>query len=105
MLDEIDHLLDDIDRVLKGLVRPAIFGECVPLTVHAHHVHGEPIGVAEARARKYEPFEVGAPWGGAWDTTWFRMEAEIPPEWAGAEVVARVEVGGIAGVGFTAEAR
>ena len=34
MPDDIDHVLDDIDRVLKGLVRPAIFGECVPLTVH-----------------------------------------------------------------------
>jgi len=100
----VPDLLDDIDRVMKGLVRPAIFGECVPLTVHAHHVHGEPISVAAARAREYEPFEVGAPWGGAWDTTWFRMEAEVPPEWAGAEVVARIEVGGIAGVGFTAEA-
>ena len=97
-------MLDDIDRVLKGVVRPAIFGECVPLTVRAHHVHGEPISVGEARAREYEPFEVGAPWGGAWDTTWFRMEAEIPPAWAGAEVVARIELGGIAGVGFTAEA-
>src|SRR5690349_13814977 len=80
-----------------------MFGECVPFTVLAHHVHGEPISVQEARTRAFEPFEIGGKWGGAWDTTWFRLRGDIPDAWAGEEVVARVEFGAF-GVGFTAEA-
>ncbi len=92
-----------IDRIARTVVRPAIHGERVPLTVSAHHVHGEPIGVEEARARPYEPFGLGEPWGGAWDTTWFRMRGEIPHAWKGSEVVALVDLGGADMVGFTAE--
>ena len=46
--------------------------------------------MTDARARAFEPFEVGTPWGGAWDTTWFRMRATVPGEWQGSEVVARL---------------
>ena len=49
------------------------------------------------------PFAVGQEWGGAWDTTWFRMRATIPPDWRGSEVVALVDLGGAGMVGFTAE--
>jgi alpha-mannosidase len=101
--DEFDGVRTGIDRVLKAIVRPARFGECVPFTVFAHHVHGEPISVGDARGRAFEPFEIGGKWGGAWDTTWFRLQAAIPDRWAGEEVVARIEFGGF-GVGFTAEA-
>src|SRR5215831_13445820 len=94
---------DDVDRVLKTVVKPAMFGESVPFTVLAHHVHGEPITVAEARRRPYEPFAVGDAWGGAWDTTWFRFQATVPDAWATREVVARIEFDAF-GVGFTAEA-
>lgn len=92
-----------IDLVLKQLVRPAIFGDRVPFGVSAHHVRGEPISVSEARDREYEPFEIGQSWGGAWDTTWFRMRAPIPREWQGSEVSALVDLGGAGMVGFTAE--
>ena len=92
-----------IDQVLKRLVRPAIYGEHAPLAVSAYHVHGEPISVSVARARDYVPFETGQSWGGAWDTTWFRMRATIPPEWQGSEIAALVDLGGGGMVGFTAE--
>ncbi|HMC51532.1 MAG TPA: glycoside hydrolase family 38 C-terminal domain-containing protein, partial [Acidimicrobiales bacterium] len=92
-----------IDQVLKKLVRPAIHGERAPLEVAAHHVHGEPIAPEKAYTRGYEPFAVGRPWGGAWDTTWFRMRGEIPRHWAGSEVVALLDLGGVGMVGFTAE--
>src|SRR5690348_5855447 len=80
-----------------------MFGACAPFAVLAHRVHGEPIPVAEARRRTYDPFALGGAWGGAWDTTWFRFQATIPEAWAGEEVVARIEFDAF-GVGFTAEA-
>ncbi|HTK16635.1 MAG TPA: alpha-mannosidase [Acidimicrobiia bacterium] len=92
-----------IDHVLKRLVRPAIYGERAPLAVSAFHVRGEPIGVADARRGVYVPFAVGEQWGGAWDTTWFRMRASIPAGWRGSEVVALIDLGGGGMVGFTAE--
>jgi len=94
---------DSVDQVLKSVVKPALFGACEPFAVLAHHVHGEPIPVVEARRRPYEPFAVGDAWGGAWDTTWFRFQGTIPDRWAGEEVVARIEFDAF-GVGFTAEA-
>ena len=103
MLEERDAGRREIDRVCKRLVKPAIYADRVPLDVQAHHVRGEPIGVGEARNREYVPFAVGEQWGGTWDTTWFRMRAEIPPEWEGSEVAALIDLGGADMVGFTAE--
>jgi len=92
-----------IERVIRQLVRPAIYGERVPLTVLGHQVRGEPISVSDARECEYAPFAIGEAWGGAWDTTWFRMQATIPAEWSGREVVALIDLGGAGMVGFTAE--
>jgi alpha-mannosidase len=100
---ERDGFRRDVDRVRQDVVAPAIHGVRVPLDVTAHHVNGEPITAAEARAREYTPFAVGEPWGGAWDTTWFRMRARIPAAWRGSEVAALVDLGGGGMVGFTAE--
>jgi len=103
VIDDRRSVRNRIDRVLKRLVRPAIYGERIPLVSVAHHVHGEPISPSEARSRDYVPFAVGDPWGGAWDTTWFRMGASIPSAWHGSEVVALIDLGGTGMVGFTAE--
>jgi alpha-mannosidase len=92
-----------IERVLHGTVRPGIYPLRAPLEVGAHHVHGEPIRPAEAYQRRFEPFAVGQAWGARWDTTWFRLRGTIPSDWAGAEVVALVNLGGSGMVGFTAE--
>ena len=103
MLEDREQARKQIDRVVKTVVRPAIYGDRVPLRVLAHHVHGEPISVADAGRRAYEPFELGQSWGGAWDTTWFKMRAEIPADWKGSEVAALIDLGGADMVGFTAE--
>jgi alpha-mannosidase len=50
------------------------------------------------------PFRVGERWGAAWDTTWFRLRGEVPAEWAGEEVVARLGLGYTGQTGFGAEA-
>ena len=95
--------LGSLRRFLKTVVRPAIYGRRAPLEVSAHHLHGEPIPAIEAVARPFTPFEVGNPWGGMWDTTWFRFRGSIPDSWAGSEVVALIHLGGDQMVGFTAE--
>jgi alpha-mannosidase len=93
-----------IERVIKDVVRPAVYPRTIPLRVSAHHVRGEPITVGEAFGRAFDPFEIGGAWGGRWDTTWFRFEGAVPDDWAGEDVVARIDIGG-GGVApsFTAE--
>jgi alpha-mannosidase len=54
-------------------------------------------------ARPFEPFEVGQRWGGRWDTTWFRLAASVPDDWARREVAALINLGGDQIVGFSAE--
>ena len=90
-------------QFLKAVVRPAVYGPCVPLETSAQHLHGEPIPAVEAVGRPFAPFEVGDRWGGTWDTTWFRFRGSIPDSWAGDEVVALIHLGGDQLVGFTAE--
>jgi alpha-mannosidase len=73
------------------------------LAVAAHHLHGEPVSVADAVRRDFLPFAVGERWGALWDTTWFRFRGQVPSEWAGIEVAALVHLGGRQTVGFSAE--
>jgi alpha-mannosidase len=96
--------LGRIVRVLNEFVRPARRGRSLGLEVTAHHVHGEPITPAEAFAAGYTPFEVGQPWGPAWDTTWFRLRGTVPPEWAGRQVHLGFAIGQAGDTGFGAEA-
>jgi alpha-mannosidase len=106
MLEDRKTARAHVEDVVRRVVRPAIYPRRKPLEVTAHHVHGEPITPAEAYRRAFEPFAVGGSWGGRWDTTWFRMSATVPEDWAGEEVVARIDLGG-GGVtpSFTAEAQ
>ncbi|MDQ1565942.1 MAG: alpha-mannosidase, partial [Actinomycetota bacterium] len=78
-------------EILVAVVEPAVFGPGRPLTITAHHLDGEPVTPAEALRRPYAPFAVGDAWGPRWGTTWFRLQGRIPSEWAGEEVVLRLE--------------
>ena len=86
---------DDVRRrarkLLDDLVEPGVFGAGRAVDIAAHHVGGEPIPYEEAVTRPFSPFPVGGAWGPTWDTTWFRVNGTIPPEWAGEAVVLRVE--------------
>jgi alpha-mannosidase len=88
---------------VRELVRPAIYPRQHPLDVAAHHLRGEPISAEVALTQEFSSIAVGHPWGGMWGTTWFRFRGPIPADWAGAEVVALVHLGGDEMVGFTAE--
>lgn len=92
-----------VERVMRDLVRPAVYAEREPFEVAAHHVDGEPIPASDALAAAFAPFAVGEPWGSKWATTWFRLRATIPAAWASREVVALVRLGGAGQVGFAAE--
>ena len=85
------HTLDRLDRVLRDRIAPAVHAKIAPVTVASWEVDGdgEPVpashalGLAPLAHReppRYEPFEVGSPWGPAWSTTWFRVEGVIPAD-------------------------
>jgi alpha-mannosidase len=42
----------------------------------------------------YTPAIQGDVWGHAWDSAWFHLQARIPKEWEGREVVARLDLSG-----------
>jgi alpha-mannosidase len=42
----------------------------------------------------YRPIAVGDTWGQTWDSAWFRVQATVPADWAGCEVVARIDLAG-----------
>jgi alpha-mannosidase len=98
----IDELAST-EEFVRAVLRPSVYPRRVGLGVGAFHVHGEPIAASDAFGRDYEPFEVGGRWGAMWDTTWFRLRADIPLDWAGDEVAALIHLGGDEMVGFSAE--
>ena len=80
-------------RVLEERLRPAIHSRPHALELAAHVVGGEPIPVAEGLDGPFAPMPVGAPWGRAWDTTWFRVRGEVPASFTGCRVEAVVDLG------------
>ncbi|WP_436794419.1 alpha-mannosidase [Actinospongicola halichondriae] len=92
-----------IRRAIRERIRPATYGERVPFTVTAWHAPGEPVPVAEARAADFAPFEIGGRWGKPWGTTWFRLRGQVPEEWSGKTVEARIDFSTGVGAGFQSE--
>ena len=103
MLKHPELTLRRITNCLAQRLEPLCIAERIPLDVAAFHVHGEPVSWEEASRARYEPFAIGAPWGPAWDTTWFRFTARVPDAWAGREVIALIDLGFGRGEGFTCE--
>ncbi|WP_337001405.1 MULTISPECIES: alpha-mannosidase [unclassified Microbacterium] len=105
MHDDTSLTVGRASRVLQERVRPAIHSEARPLVVEVHELPGEPIAPADGLALDYAPGAVGAPWGPAWGTTWFRLTGRVPSEWAGRRVEAVVDLGFDVGMtGFQCEA-
>ncbi|MGW4684029.1 alpha-mannosidase [Streptomyces sp. NPDC004244] len=80
-------------RVLKERIKPAVHSHPVPLAVERWEAPGEPVSVTEGLAAPYEPCAVGAQWGPAWGTTWFRVTGTVPADWAGRTVEAVLDLG------------
>lgn len=93
-----------LERALRQFLRPAQYGERVPLTLSVWHVPGEPVPVGQALQASYEPFTTGTLWGKPWSTSWFRIEGRVPGEWAGRPVEVVIDPGFTGdGPGFQAE--
>src|SRR4029453_4473500 len=93
MHDDTSLTTGRVKRVLEERILPAIHSASVPLAVGIHELDGEPISPADGLALDYAPWCVGAPWGPAWGTTWFRLTGRVPAEWAGRTVEAVVDLG------------
>lgn len=87
-----------LDRIEKLIHAPT-----ASLEVAHWPVHGEPVPATKAFKARYAPCKVGEMWGPLWDTAWFRFRGEVPRDWKGREVVARIRLTNIGREGFTAE--
>ncbi len=92
-----------IDRVFNQRVRGRVFGDSLDLEVEAWEVPGEPVPVEVALAADYEPFRIGSPFARPWGTTWFRLSATVPEDWAGEHVQAEIHLAYSDMPGFTSE--
>ncbi len=90
-----DHALVEqrLHRVLTERLRPARHPHRTPCHISVWHPPGHAATATEALAADYRPTTVGQPWGAAWSTTWFRVTATVPPQWAGSRVEALVDLG------------
>ncbi|WP_226966005.1 alpha-mannosidase [Tessaracoccus defluvii] len=84
-------LLDRVDRFLNDFLPRGLVADHRPLRLSAWTVPadaegvGEPIPFATAvELAEFEDVAEGFSWGPAWGTTWFRVEGEVPAEWADA---------------------
>ncbi|GLZ34819.1 alpha-mannosidase [Lentzea sp. NBRC 105346] len=104
MHDERTLLEERLNRTLKERIRPALYGESVPLTLEVWNAPDEPVPVAEALAAQYVPAQVGDSWGPPWGTSWFRMSGRVPDTWRDKQVEAVIDLGFThPGPGFQAE--
>ncbi|MFJ2200768.1 alpha-mannosidase [Streptomyces violaceusniger] len=93
MHDDRHAVEERIAKFIAERLRPALYGDRVPLEVAAWHLPGEPVPVADALRAEYRPFVIGGSWGGPWSTTWFRATATVPERWAGRRVEALFDLG------------
>ncbi len=85
-----------IRRELSERLMPAMYRSSVPMRVEAWDAPGEPVTYDEAMdglASSARPFEVGQKWSRPWGTTWFRLTADVPADWVGAQLEAVVDLG------------
>lgn len=82
-----------IKAAIERRLRPSVYPHTAPVTISAWDVGGEPVPYDYAAAAEYRPFAVGDKWGGAWDTTWFRITGTVPDDWAGRDVRLRIDLG------------
>ena len=103
------HLITEkrLERYLLERIRPARYGATAPFTVRAYTVPGEPATFDDVMLAmvdgKFEPFEIGSPYGTPWSTTWFHCVGRVPQAWRGATVEARIDLGFGLAPGFQAE--
>ncbi len=103
MHDDRSLIENRLGRALRQRIKPAVYGEKVPLDIEVWHAPGEPVSVADALQADYKPVQLGEKWGPPWGTSWFRLTGTVPQEWNGKRVEAVVDLGFGGGPGFSAE--
>lgn len=93
-----------IERELWQRILPHVHADSRPMRVSAWEAPGEPVPFADAVAQRFDPFTIGSAWSRPWGTTWFRLDVDVPTEWAGPQLEAIVDLGfSMRGAGFQAE--
>ena len=101
MHDDRLFVEERLERALRERLRPAIHSLAVAFDVATWLVPpgrrgdgvGEPVPAATALAAQYAAAKVGDAWGPPWGTTWLRLTAWVPREWAAREVEAVIDLG------------
>lgn len=81
-----------IDQCISRIEKRCLSG-AVPLKARVARC-GDPVPFAGRLALAYAPIREGEHWGGTWDSAWFHIVGQVPPEWAGSHVVAHLEFNG-----------
>ncbi|MCF6176952.1 MAG: glycosyl hydrolase-related protein [Victivallaceae bacterium] len=59
-----------------------------------HFVSEEPVSFADKDRYEFKAIEKGAVWGTNWQCAWFHLNGQVPVEWAGEKIIARLNIGG-----------
>ncbi len=104
MHDDRQQTEDRLARVLTQRIPAALSTPTgIELEVTVWHAPGEPVPATEAIGQAYRPFAPGEPWGRTWSTSWIHVSGEVPPEHRDTGLELVVELGYLAGPGFTCE--
>lgn len=89
-----------IRRHLAQRILPAATSVLAPLEIAAWPVpgdrgpgSGEPVARETGLRAAYQRVGVGTPWGPPWGTTWFRLTADVQPEWRDRHLELVVDLG------------
>jgi alpha-mannosidase len=100
MLKHPELTLRRIESFLNETLRPQLWRSETPLQAavfqpepRVRDYRADAIAPEEAGSFVYTPVEPGFAWGPVWGDAWFRFTGEIPAEWAGKAVAARLDCG------------
>ncbi len=86
---QFERRVEVFESYLKGVV----LVDSMPLKVEYRHCP-EAVPFDGRLDGPYEAISEGTRWGGEWESAWFRFSGEVPSEWKGLDVAARIDLGG-----------
>ena len=81
MYQDSQATLERLDRFVRDRIAPAIYQDCVPLSISAWQAPREPVPFDEAVKQQFEPVELGWRFGRAWSTLWLKVTGTLPQAW------------------------